>query len=430
MPQRMPKWRSITPLYRQSLPVKRLLLPFLILALASLATWKLMDSKPESQAIEVREQVWNVGVMEARPESLHPSLRLYGHVESPRLTRVTAAVNADVLEVIAREGDRVVEGGLLVRLDDAELGLVVDRRAADLARIEADIQTEMDRHASNESALPHERKLLALKRKAAQRARDLAKNKVGAQNALDEALQGVETQRLQLEQRELAIRQHVPNLARLNADRRRAVSLLEQARLDLARTQVRAPFDGVISRVPVSMGTRVNVGAMLVELFDTQALEVRVQVPSGELAPLRQAMARGDVLNAQAQVDGRPLRLVLRGLSGRVNDASGSVEAPFDITQGGQDLPLGRFMALDLRMPALVNVVALPPEAVYGRDRICLLDDDRMRSARVRRMGESRDARGQSRILVRGEALRQGARVITTQLPNAIDGLRVQAFED
>ena len=406
------------------------LLPLLILALALGGAFALVKSKPAPVAIEVDEKAWNVRVEPVRLRALRPRLRLYGHVESPRATRITAAVGADVLEVPAREGQRVAQGQLLVRLDGADAALVVEQRTAELAQIEADIRMELDRHASNRASLPHERALLDLKRKTAERAGDLARRQVGAKNALDEALQAVESQRLQLEQRELAIRQHKPNLARLRAGRSRAQAALGQAKLDRDRTQVKAPFDGVIARVQVAPGERVAAGTALLELFDTGALEVRAQVPSSVLARLRAAMAAADALTARAQVDGDALTLRLRGLSGRVNDASGAVEALFDVVEGGETLPLGRFVALDLAMPPLAGVMALPPEAVYGRDRIYRLVDGRMRAAKIERMGEARAEDGQARILVRGEALTEGAMVIVTQLPNAIDGLRAQAVNE
>ena len=405
-------------------------LPVLILALALGAAWSLVKTKPESVVIEVEEKAWNVRVERVRPQALRPRLRLYGHVESSRAARVAAAVGADVLEVAVREGDRVDGGRVLARLDGAEVALAAEQRAAELAQIKADIRTERQRHASNQAALPHERALLDLRRKAVQRARDLAKKRVGSQNTLDEALQGVEAQRLQLEQRQLAIRGHAANMARLEAGRRRARALLERARLDSARTEITAPFDGVISRVRVAPGDRVAPGTVLVELFDAHALEVRAQAPSGVLARLREAIAADDALAARARVDGVDLMLRLRGLSGRVNEASGSVEALFDIGQGGEGMVLGRFVALDLEMPPLEGLVALPPEAVYGRDRIYLLDDGRMRAATVERMGETRLENGQSRVLVRGERLQDGVAVIVTQLPNAIDGLRVHALTD
>ena len=405
-------------------------LPVLILASALGGAWFLVKTKPASVVIEVEEKAWNVRVEQVRLQALRPRLRLYGHVESSRAARVAAAVAADVLETPVREGDRVVQGQLLARLDGAEAALEAERRAAELAQMEADILTEKQRHASNQAALSHERALLDLKRKAVQRAKDLANKRVGSQNTLDEALQGVEAQRLQLEQRQLAIRGHAANRARLEAGRRRAQALLERARLDSARTEVTAPFDGVISRVRVAPGDRVAPGTVLVELFDARALEVRAQAPSQALARLRGALTAGDALTARARVDGVELTLRLRGLSGRVNEASGSVEALFDIVRGGEGAPLGRFVALDLDMPLLQGLAVLPPEAVYGRDRIYLLEDGRMRAARIERMGETRLDDGRSRILARSEALQDGVTVIVTQLPNAIDGLRVHAVED
>jgi hypothetical protein len=49
-----------------------------------------------------------------------------------------------------------------------------------------------------------------------------------------------------------------------------------------------------------------------------------------------------------------------------------------------------------------------------------------MRGVRVERVGKTRTEDGSTLVLVRSEQLKQGMQVITTQLPNAIDGLLVR----
>ncbi len=77
-------------------------------------------------------------------------------------------------------------------------------------------------------------------------------------------------------------------------------------------------------------------------------------------------------------------------------------------------------------LPDASNSVALPYEAVYGTNRIYRLEGERMRGLNVERVGEQRSPDGGARVLVRGPDLQPGDRIVTTQLPNAMDGLRVK----
>jgi hypothetical protein len=51
--------------------------------------------------------------------------------------------------------------------------------------------------------------------------------------------------------------------------------------------------------------------------------------------------------------------------------------------------------------------------------------DNRLRQVAVTRVGETRDANGGARVLIEAPDLAPGAQVVTTQLPNALDGLLV-----
>ncbi len=74
-------------------------------------------------------------------------------------------------------------------------------------------------------------------------------------------------------------------------------------------------------------------------------------------------------------------------------------------------------------------MVAVPYAALYGVDRLYVMHEDRMRGVRVEVVGEQRGADGSVRALVRGAELKAGDAVIVTQLPNAVDGLKVTTPE-
>ena len=62
---------------------------------------------------------------------------------------------------------------------------------------------------------------------------------------------------------------------------------LEQARVDLERTIIRAPVDGIVSRRQVQVGQRVQPGAMLMVVVPVQAAYVDANFKEVELADVR-----------------------------------------------------------------------------------------------------------------------------------------------
>ncbi|MGB5496511.1 MAG: RND transporter, partial [Sedimenticolaceae bacterium] len=175
---------------------------------------------------------------------------------------------------------------------------------------------------------------------------------------------------------------------------------------------------------------RVRVGDPLVSLYDTDEMIFRAQLPSRHLPEIRAAIADGAELVVAGMIDGVAVRGRLRSLAGEVSSGTGGVDGLFTVTEGGELISQGRFVRLELALPARDDLIALPHEAIYGTDRVYVLDaENRMRPHRVQRVGEVSIAPGDTRVLVSAPDLLDGVPVVTTQLPNALDGLLVRVVE-
>ena len=231
---------------------------------------------------------------------------------------------------------------------------------------------------------------------------------------------------LVLEQRKLAIDEHRSRRKQIEARLARARAQQSQAILDLERTRVYPPFGGRITEVFVSPGDRVRAGDRLLAMFDTQMLELRAQIPLRYLPVVRAALERGEALRARAVVDGQEVRAVLHRLTAQVGRGSGGADGLFRVTEGNTWLQLGRTVEFVLDLPAVQGAVAAPHEALYGTDRVYVLDGERMKSVEVERLGETHPEDGVGRVILRSPDLDSSARLIVTHLPNAIDGLKVK----
>ena len=407
---------------------KKILLPALFLAVGGGGAALLVATKPKPPALKVEEQAWVVAVQKVQRQAVAPSLTLFGRVESPRAAQLVAAIDADVRAVPAREGLAVKAGQLLVQLDDREARLTVDRRAAEVRDVEAQIAAERQQHESDVAALAHEQELLQLAEQALARANEIKAKQLISQAAVDEARQAVARQSVSAVTRRLAVDSHPARLAQLEARLAKARADLASARLDLEHTRIVAPFAGRLAKVQVAPGGRVTMGTALLEIYDTAALEIRAQIPAPQVAALRRMLTKSGQVRGSAEVDGETVAVTLDRLAGQVDADSGGVDGLFHVTRGADVLALGRFVDLVIDLPPAADVVVLPYASLYGLNRLYVIRDGRMAGVEVEVVGERR-ADGGRQVLVRSPALHEGAEVVVTHLPNAIEGLRVKAAQ-
>ena len=407
--------------------IVRVVLPVLILAAGIGGMTALVKSKPERAPLEAEERAWTVAVVTIEPGTVTPQLVLFARVDSPRIAQLSSAVTADVETVDVLEGQRANQDDRLLALDDREIRLVLAQRDAELAEFEADLEHERLRHRNNLAAMEHENALLELVRREVSRARDLADRGVGSQASLDQVRRDEKRQMLAVEQRRLAIREHESRRKQIEAKLARATAQQAQAMLDLERTRVYPPFEGRITEVLVSPGDRVRPGdrhARHVRHRDVGAPRPDPDTPpaGGACRPWNAARpwSRGQRWTAGKSAPsciGSPLVST---------PGSGGADGLFRVTEGNAWLQIGRTVEIILDLPPIHDAVAVSREALYGTDRVFVLDGERMKSIAVERLGEIHAGDGAGRLILRSPHLEASDRMIVTHLPNAIDGLKVK----
>ena len=390
----------------------RRLLALVILAVAVGGFMLLKSSRPPPPAVEARERVWRVAAEVAQPATLSPVLTLYGRIEAPDRVRAAAPVAGRVLELNVRDGDRVEAGQVLARMDPRD----IEPR---LAQARAELERERLRARQDRTALEPERALLALAEGKLERFGTLATARVGAETAADQAREEVARARLAVSQRELAIAEQPARLALLEAR-------LAEAERDAARAEVIAPYAARIARVEVAAGDQVQAGQTLLTYHAADALYLRAKLPAVFAVEIAQALDAGLALSAQAEFGAQHLAARLVRIGGEADARGVDVVLELEPAPG---VPLGAFVSAVFERPPVADVFSLPMSALHGGDRLYRIDDDnRLRGLPVERVGEHRVA-GVPRMLVRVPGLAAGERVMTTHLPNAIDGLAVVTDE-
>jgi len=185
----------------------------------------------------------NVAVVERRELRSGPAIS--GTLEPERQAMLRAEIGGAVTAVQAEAGQTVRAGELLVRLDDIAI-----REAA----------------RSAESAVRVGREQADQARRNLARAERLAAAGAVSEQAVEQARAG---------------------LLAAEAGLADAESRLSAARQQVERAAIRAPFAGVVSARPISLGDVVQPGALLVTVVDPASMRLEAAVPLAALSTIR-----------------------------------------------------------------------------------------------------------------------------------------------
>lgn len=406
------------------------LAPLLILAAAVVGFMLLRATGPSAPPPEASERSWQVRGIEVDPATNQPTLQLFGRTTSPQAALLRAAIEGEIDRVPVREGDVADVGSLLVQIDTSETLLNLAQREAELNEAAAAVQSERLRAETDVRTLARERALLQIAQRGLDRARDLRRRDLGSDAAVDEAQRSLEQAKLVVDAREQAVADAPSRLVQAEAREARIRALVERARLDLGRAEIRAHAHVRVVELHVSPGERVRVGDPLARIFPLDELEIRASLPNPVLPRITRLLEQNRPLPAEASVTGRPIRAELVRLAAETRDGEAGISALFRVTEGAAELPLNRFVNLHLILPEESRSVAVPFESLYGRDRVYRIVDERLQGLQVERLGEITGPDGRTRALIRHPDLASGDVLVATRLPNAVDGLRVEVEMD
>ncbi|MFT6030357.1 MAG: multidrug efflux pump subunit AcrA (membrane-fusion protein) [Oleiphilaceae bacterium] len=402
--------------------------PLLIVLIASIIIIYLVGTKPVPPKQQTPEKEWLVATENILFKTSTPQINLLGRVTNPFDSVLSAGIVADVAKVPVRDGMLVKAGDILISLDDQEILLTVKQRQADIAELNAQIISENNRYAFDRKALKEEQQLLTIAENGVKRQATLKASKLVAQERYDAAESQRAQTALSVNARKLTLTDHPSRLAQLKARLTRAETLLNDTLLDAERSQVKAPFDGIITSVTVSPGERVQIGQALVSLYDNHNMELHAQIPDRYVSQIRAALASGRLIRAQSSRYGETHELTLKRLSGQIKVGSGGINGIFVPAETNLDFVLNNAIEITVNLPAIDNSITLPLSAIYGSDRIYRLEEGRLQAINIKILGKELDPLGKAdRAIVESKLLNRGDIIATTQLPNAISGLKVKA---
>jgi membrane fusion protein (multidrug efflux system) len=206
---------------------------------------------------------------------------------------VSAEVSGTVTTVMVRENQTVVAGQPLFRLDRAPFDVAVAKAEAKLAQARTDLSALKESYREKEAEIALARTRYDFAVKEERRQADLVARHFISPARFDEAKQDAELAAQQIAALELDLKRLAASLGggldtpvEDQASYREAQAELAQARLDLQRTEVRAPLAGTVSNPP-KPGQYVGAGATAMALVASGNLWIEANFPETDLTYVR-----------------------------------------------------------------------------------------------------------------------------------------------
>jgi HlyD family secretion protein len=217
-----------------------------------------------------------------------------GKIEPVQNFEAHAPIATTVKRLLVKEGDHVREGQLLLQLDDDDI-------RTQAARAQAQVKTAQANLAALKIGGTQEEMLTLTSQLAkARSARDTAQRNLDAFRKLqqegaaspgevhnaEDILQRTQAD-LTLAEQKKAERYSQPEAAKIVAQAEEAQASYQGAEDALAKSSVRAPFDGVVYSLPVKPGAFVQNGDLLLQEADLSHVLVRAFVDEPDIGRLQ-----------------------------------------------------------------------------------------------------------------------------------------------
>lgn len=211
---------------------------------------------------------------------------------------------------------------------------------------------------------------------------------------------------------------------------------LVRAERDLERTYIRLPYDGIVRSKETDLGQFVSPGTRLGVAFATETAEVRLPLTDLDLAFVELPEAPGSagpsaVLSAVQRGQLREWPAIIVRTEGvvdersRVTYAVAEVADPYRRGGNGEPLPMGTFVTATIEGSVLEGIVRVPRGALRGSNQLVFLDEESrllIRNVEVVRSDTEF-------AYVRGGAS-AGERIVVTPMDSPINGATVRTTDD
>ncbi|MFK8082752.1 MAG: efflux RND transporter periplasmic adaptor subunit [Granulosicoccus sp.] len=371
-------------------------LPVAVIVAAVLSARMISANKPEPQT---RKAVASVAVVEATrlSTSHYPVVIRSQGVVQPTLTNtLVPAISGTVTDIhsVFVVGGVFSRGDVLLQVDPQDYEIALTQAEANLAQVVAQLQEQQ-----------------ALAAQARTEWRSMGRNGQPS---------------------ELTLR--VPQLAAANANRDAALAQVRQATLDLERTRIVAPYDGIVTERLVDPGQFIARGAAVGTIHSSHAVDVRLPLNNRQLTYLNlpEASPEMDWPNVELRASIGTSEKIWTGTLIRTEGIDTATQqlnvvARINNPYANKDRPLrvGQFVQALIEGQVLEDVYVIPRAALREEREVLIVDSNNEIQRRQVNIVWSDD-----RVAAVDQGLEEGDVLVTTPMSTVADGTPVRPTID
>ncbi|MFO7802820.1 MAG: efflux RND transporter periplasmic adaptor subunit [Desulfovermiculus sp.] len=373
----------------------KIVLGLCIIGLGTAAAIYFISNQPTVSRQKTQTKAPPVEVMDVQPSEATVDIQAMGTVVPSREITLRSQVSGEVVEIADEftPGGRLSTGQTAVRIDPRDYEIQVDKAQSALARSQADFRLEQGKQ-------------------------DVARQE------LDMFTQG---SGLQVHETDLALRK--PQLEQSQAEVNSSRAELDKAELDLSRTRITVPFNALVIKRDINLGSQVSGQDSLATLAGTDTFWVRAAVPVHSLDLIDLNAPGGNPVRIASQSgngewQGRTLRL-----TGEVDNATRmatliiTVPQPLDQKNDSPQIMLNDYVRVFIQGKTLKGVFALPRQALREDSTVWVLADKKLDIRRVNVAWKDRD-----QVYI-DQGLAPGDQVVLSPLATPVQGMRLRRAE-
>jgi RND family efflux transporter MFP subunit len=316
------------------------------------------EQQQNAQADTTKESALPVKVISIKRGNLPLRLNISAAADTWEKADVRAEIAGTVQGIKVSVGDWVKKGQVLVQLDDKERQLDVEQRQAEkLGRYsEYLVKEETDLLGNTELTEEQKKELEKLKQNYQTALKNFEKGKL-ARKEFEKISDDYQKALIFSGTIREEVRKAQEGLST-------AVVLLKQAELNLKRTAIRSPFDGVVANLQVSKGETINAGQNVMRVVNLKSLYLKGYALESEIQHLRKGT------NVRIRFDSFPETYYygeIESISPEVDEVRKTITVYVKIDNKDNLFLPGMHANIDVEYKIFENVIKVPRDAVITR---------------------------------------------------------------
>lgn len=250
----------------------------LLVIVAGIAVYK-GQSKPKGKAVTL---------VDAEKKTIKETVSASGKIFPETEVKISSDVSGEIVELYVKEGDSVVVGQILAKINPDTYMSAVERGEATLNNSKAQLAISKSQIESNKAQKEQFVAQLENARTIHKRNEQLKKDGVISQAELDQSLASLRQLEANVRSAEAGIKGAQQTAEASEYSIKGANASLNELKTSLSRTTIKSPTSGIVSKLSVEKGERVvgtiqMTGTEMMRISNLNAMEVQVDVSENDI---------------------------------------------------------------------------------------------------------------------------------------------------